>query len=43
MMLYLCRGLLVREDQLVLLDPLDPLVDLVLRGLLETLERREFL
>lgn len=36
-------GLLVRGAKLVLLDLLDLLVDLALRGLLDPLERREFL
>lgn len=43
MTLYLFRGLLVRGDNLVPLDLLDPLVDQALRGLLDLLERREFL
>lgn len=37
------RGLLVRGDKPVLLDLLDLLVDQALRGLLDHLERKEFL
>ena len=43
MIFYLPRGLLVRGDNLVLLDLLDPLADQALRGLLDLLERKEFL
>lgn len=43
MLSYLSRGLLVRGDQLVLLDLLDLLADQVLRDLQDLLERKEFL
>lgn len=43
MILYLSRGLLVRGDQLVLLDLLDLLADRAPRGPQDLLERREFL
>lgn len=43
MILYLSRDLLVRGDKLVPLDLLDLLADQALRGLLDPLERREFL
>lgn len=42
-MLYISRGLLVRGDQLELLDPLALLADQAHRGLPDQLERRESL